>query len=135
MQKCHLSASNHTSFVENATSASRISVVCAKTPAFLAGRPHSYAKTPPLRILRSSVIGRIAERLSLADNTGSTKASEDNIREYWSERANGPNGQGRVLRAPNWPPLRQPNHANVTEAALPRCYSERHCDDVLFYQE
>jgi hypothetical protein len=120
MQKCHLSASNHTSFVENATSASRISVVCAKTPA--------------LRILRSSVIGRIAERLSLADNTGSTKASEDNIREYWSERANGPNGQGRVLRAPNWPPLRQPNHANVTEAALPRCYSERHCDDVLFYQ-
>jgi hypothetical protein len=121
MQKCHLSASNHTSFVENATSASRISVVCAKTPA--------------LRILRSSVIGRIAERLSLADNTGSTKASEDNIREYWSERANGPNGQGRVLRAPNWPPLRQPNHANVTEAALPRCYSERHCDDVLFYQE
>jgi hypothetical protein len=120
---------------KNATFASRISVVCAKPPPFLAGGRIPYAKTPPLRILGSSVIGRIAERLSLADSTGSTQASEDNIANTGPSAPTAPMAKEESHERPIGRSCRQPNHADVTEAALPRRYSERHCDDILFYQE
>jgi hypothetical protein len=80
---------------KNTTFASRISVVCAKTPPFLAGGRIPYAKTPPLRILGSSVIGRIAERLSLADSVARTSPeSQDRGEIGWRRQMHGANVAG-----------------------------------------